>query len=93
MSFLKKLFGGGGDSGGGKPAAETTYEGFAITAIPQSDSGQFRLSGTITKEVNGEMKEHRLIRADLFPSADECAEATIRKAKQVIDEQGEKLFL
>jgi len=93
LSFLKKLFGGGGDgAGGGAPAAEAEYEGFRITASPMADNGQYRLNGTITKTIDGEEKTHRLVRADLFTSADDCAEATLRKARQVIDEQGERLF-
>ena len=33
-----------------------------------------------------------MIRADIFTSADEAAEASIRKAKQMIGEQGERIF-
>jgi hypothetical protein len=46
----------------------------------------------ITKEVAGEAKTHRLIRADLFGSSDEAARFAVVKARQVIDEQGERLF-
>lgn len=94
MSFLKKLFGGGdGGSGGGSgPVAEADHEGFHIVVTPQKDGGQYRLCGVISKEIGGETKEHTLIRADLFTGIDDCTEATIRKAKQVIDEQGDKLF-
>ncbi|MEZ5800214.1 MAG: HlyU family transcriptional regulator [Nitratireductor sp.] len=41
--------------------------------------------------VNGEMKSHRLIRADLFMS-DEASQAFFRKARLVIAEQGESLL-
>ena len=98
MSFFKKLFGGGGggggdDGNGGGNAGETVeHEGFSITPNPQREGGQFRLAGTISKEVDGETKTHHLIRADMFPSADECNAACIRKAKQVIKEQGNRLF-
>ncbi len=96
MSFLKKLFGGG--DGGGREAAEPRvaaeedYEGFAIAATPVPEGGQFRLAATITKEIGGETKTHRLVRADLFTSEDEAARFAIRKARQVIDEQGDRLF-
>jgi RNA polymerase primary sigma factor len=43
-------------------------------------------------EIDGAVKTHHLIRADVFPSADAAAEATIAKAKRIIDEQGEGLF-
>lgn len=93
MSLFKRLFGLGVDSGAGTTlAAESEYEGFTITATPQPEGGQYRLHGTISKTVDGEAKTHILIRADLFPDAGQCAEVTIRKAKQVIDEQGDRLF-
>lgn len=91
MSFLKKLFGGGGD-GGETPAEVIEYNGYSIVATPQKDGGQFRLCGEITKEIDGEVKTHTLIRADIFPGEDSCKEATVRKAKQVIDEQGDHIF-
>ena len=33
-----------------------------------------------------------MIRADMFGSRDEASEAAIRKARQMIKEQGERLF-
>jgi hypothetical protein len=95
MSFLKRLFGGGGgpaSAGAEKPTAETEYKGYAIRATPQKEGQQFRLCGAIEKDVDGERRLHRLIRADLFASADDATEATLRKARQVIDEQGDRIF-
>ncbi|MBB4002176.1 HlyU family transcriptional regulator [Aurantimonas endophytica] len=95
MSFLKKLFGGGGGSrepAAPRIAATETYEGFALAATPMPEGGQFRLAATITKTVAGEEKVHRLIRADMFASQDEAAQAGLRKARQVVDEQGEAMF-
>ena len=92
MSFFTRLFGGGGAAEAAKPAAETDHKGFAIVATPQPEGGQYRLHGTITKIIDDETKTHTLIRADIFPDADQCAQVTIRKAKQVIDEQGEQIF-
>ena len=92
MPFWKKLFGGGNAQKGGKPAAEATYQGYSITATPMPEGGQYRLCGLITKTIDGEVKEHKLIRADVFPSLEETAQATIRKARHLIDEQGDSLF-
>lgn len=96
MSFLKKLFGGKASGGASAswdvPVAEEEHEGFTIAATPMKEGGQFRLAGTISKQIDGELKTHRLIRADLFTSSDECADACMRKAKQVIKEQGDLLF-
>ena len=92
MSFLQRLFGGGGAPKTAAPAAETTHNGYRIAAVPMEEGGQYWLSGIISKEIGGETREHRLIRADVFPDPDSAAAATIEKAKRVIDEQGERLF-
>ena len=93
MSFLKKLF-GGGSSEPKAPAVvdEETYKDFHIAASPMPEGGQYRLAATITKTIDGEEKSHRLIRADLFTGQDEAAQFAIRKARQMIDEQGDRLF-
>ena len=92
MSFLKKLFGGSSEPRAPKVAAEETYKDFHIAATPMPESGQYRLAANVSKEIGGEERTHRLIRADLFTSEDEAATFAIRKAKQMIDEQGERLF-
>lgn len=92
MSFLKKLF--GGSSAGETPAAAdpVEHQGYTISPAPAAEGGQFRLGAVISKEIDGEVKEHRLIRADLFPSRDEAIGAAVRKAKLVIAEQGDRMF-
>jgi len=94
MSFLKKLFGGGGSAGSGepKPVEELTYEGFHIATMPMDEGGQFRVCAMITKEVDGETKTHKLIRADMSGSQKEASDISMRKAKQMIDEQGERFL-
>ena len=62
MSIFRKLFGGGG--GSSAPEAEPEeYNGFAITPEPIKEGHTFRIAARIEKEVNGEVKTHRLIRA------------------------------
>ncbi len=90
MSFLKRLFGAKG--AGAAPAAEIIHEGYRIAATPQKEGDQFRLHGTISKEIDGELKSHTLIRADLFPASEDCVAQTFVKAKQVIKEQGTAIF-
>ncbi len=92
MSFLKRLFGGGEKAAAVASEPDAEYEGFSIRATPQADGGQFRLCGIISKEVDGEMREHKLIRADMFPNENDAKDAAIRKARQVIDEQGDRLL-
>lgn len=90
MSILSKLFGG---SGGGPAGPEPTeYQGFQITPDPMKEGSKFRISASISKEVAGETKTHKLIRADVLDSWDDAVDASVRKAKQMIDEQGDRLF-
>ncbi len=92
MSFLKKLFGGGGAQ---KPVAieQVEYKGCQIESVPMNEGGQFRVSAMIRKEIDGEVKEHRLIRADQCATLDEATEISMRKARQMIDEQGDRIFI
>ena len=93
MDSIRNLFGGRSASGPPQAANEPdTYKDCLIYAEPMAEGGQYRLAATITKEIGGETKTHRLIRADLFASAEEAARFSLSKARQVIDEQGERLF-
>lgn len=91
MSFFRKLF-GGGDPAPAAPAKTLEYKGYTIQPKPFQEGGQYQTCGIISKEIDGAVKEHRLIRADRFPSLDDATETTIRKARQVIDEQGDRIF-
>ena len=90
MSLLKRLFGGGG--GGAAPARVVEHEGFRITPTPQAEGGEYRLCALIEAEKDGQTLSHTLIRADLIRSREEAEEAAILKAKQLIDQQGMRLF-
>jgi hypothetical protein len=91
MSWLKKIFGGDGTSAPGAGKAQE-YKGFSIIATPIKEGGQWRLAGTISKELGGAMKEHKFIRADLFSSKDEAEQFTLSKAQLIIDQSGDSIF-
>ena len=94
MSFWKSLFGGGRDkpTGPPKPVREAEHDGFRIQATPYAEAGQFQVAGVISKEIDGVARQHRFVRADRFGSLDEAAEFTVTKARQIIDQRGDKLF-
>ena len=99
MSFLKSLFGGkGGDEGvGGKGAiakggASEDYNGFTIRATPMRQGSEHGLAGTIEKEIDGEVKTYSFIRADKFMSHEDAESAALAKGRQLVDEQGDRLF-
>ncbi len=91
MSILSRLFGGGATPDP-KQVEPETYKDFQIYPEPAKESGKWRLSGRIEKEIDGTVKSHLLIRADTFDSEDMATEATLAKARQVIDEQGARIF-
>lgn len=94
MSFLKKLFGGGNSESGSAPKVldEQEYNGFTIKAIEMRVGGEFQLNGEISKDVDGEIKTHKFIRADRLSSADQAAVTAIAKGRQLVDEQGDALL-
>lgn len=94
MSLFSKLFGrGSGSAEKAPPAREPElYEGFRIFAEPRPVAAGHQVAARIEKEVGGEVKVHHLLRADTTQSADEAAAHAVHKAKQVIDEQGERIF-
>lgn len=96
MSFLKRLF-GLGESGGAKASepkdqGSVDHKGFKIIATPFSEAGQFQTCGVITKEIDGAVKEHRFIRADRFANQADAVNIIFMKGRQIIDEQGDRLF-
>jgi hypothetical protein len=88
MSIFKKLFGGGTS----EDAPTETYKEFRITATPIPESGTYRVSALIEKDVDGQTLQHKLVRADTVQGLEAAQAASIGKAKQVIDEQGDRLF-
>ena len=93
MSFWKSLFGGGSAAESeGKPGAPVEYNGFTIRAAPYKSDGQYQTAGIIEKDVGGMRKEHKFIRADRHASLDDAVEFSLSKAKQIVDQQGERMF-
>ncbi len=92
MSLFSRLFGSKSSPEAPQAAQAIEYEGFRITPQPMKEAQGFRLSALIEKDVNGVSKSHQLIRADTINDFDACVEASVAKAKQIIDQQGERLF-
>lgn len=94
MSLLSRLFGGrpGPDA---KPQPEREpedYKGYAIQPEPIREGSHWRVAARIEREVEGEVKSHHLIRADMLGDPDAAVAESVRKAKQMIDEQGDRIF-
>lgn len=93
-SFFSKLFGGGTGNKTVSPEKSdpVSYEGLILQAAPQAEGNQWRLAGVIIHESETGPLERQFVRADLFTSRNEAEEFSIRKGKQIIDEQGKRLF-
>lgn len=91
MPFWSRLF---GSASGDTPAPDAgeEYKGFRITPQPIREGGQYRIAARIEKTVDGETLRHDLIRADTMASLDEAIAISAAKARQMIDERGERLF-
>jgi hypothetical protein len=93
MSFWKKLFGGGALAReSSAPAKSIDYNGFTIRAEPYLSEGHYQVAGVIEKEIGGERKQHKFIRADRHPSRDDAVEIALAKGRLIVDEQGERMF-
>ncbi|MGA8321738.1 MAG: HlyU family transcriptional regulator [Xanthobacteraceae bacterium] len=95
MSFFSSLFrrGAAADSGAAaKAAAPIEYKGYVICAAPYKNNGQYQTAGTIAREIDGERKEHRFVRADAYASYDDAVTFTENKARQIVDLQGDRIF-
>ena len=94
MGWLKKIL-GGSSTGTGKPARdvqhEEEYKGYWLSIAPQKQGGQYRVAATIHK-MDDPNKVHQLIRADLLPSLDIATEQTLTKARQAVDQLGDRMF-
>ncbi|MFW5834172.1 MAG: HlyU family transcriptional regulator [Pseudomonadota bacterium] len=94
FGFLGKLFGGnqGEKAPATHPGTAVEYQGFTILPEPFERGGQWQLAARITKTVDGETREHHLIRADLIADPTEAQSSAVTKAKRMIDEQGDGIF-
>lgn len=96
-SFIKglwaRLSGSGDDASSSEPAAEAVeYKGFRIRPAPYPAKGQYQTAGVIERDFEAGTKEHRFIRAETHASKDDASTFAIAKGKQIIDEQGDRIF-
>ena len=93
VRFLRRLFSPGrGARPTSRADASVEYHGYTITAVPEKESGGWRLAGTISKGTGADRKAHQFVRADTSPDREAIVAMTIAKAKRLIDEQGDRLF-
>jgi hypothetical protein len=87
-----RLAGGGGGASDGPAIPAVEYKGYRIRPAPYRANDQYQTAGVIEKDTPEGVKEHRFVRADTYPNRDDAIAFTISKAKQIIDQQGDRIF-
>jgi hypothetical protein len=93
--LMKKLFGGGnaGADEGVKPLGDAVeHKGCTIQPLAMQKGSQYLTAGVISKAFPDGRREHRFVRADTHSSTDQAHDFAIVKGRQIIDEQGDRLF-
>ena len=87
-----RLASGGAGASEGPAAATVEYKGYRIKPAPYRTKDQYQTAGTIEKDTPEGVKEHRFIRADTYHNRDDAIAFAVTKAKQIIDQQGDRIF-
>ena len=87
-----RLASGGGHPSNGPAIQTVEYKGYRIKPAPYRANDQYQTAGVIEKDTPEGVKEHRFVRADTYHSRDDAIAFTVSKAKQIIDQQGDRIF-
>ena len=75
------------------PVPAVEYKGYLIQPAPyRNNNGAYQTAGTIEKDTPDGAKRHEFVRADTYDNRDDAISFTISKAKQVIDQLGDRMF-
>lgn len=89
-----RLTGGSGAREANEPPAPATeYKGYRIRPAPYRTNGVYQTAGIIEKDSPEGVKTHRFVRADTHPSREDAISFALSKAKQIIDLQGDRIFV
>lgn len=75
------------------PVPVVEYKGYRIHPTPYlNNNSAYQTAGTIEKDTPDGVKRHEFVRADTYDSREDAVAFTISKAKQVIDQLGDRMF-
>lgn len=92
MGFFSKWFGSDSKASEMPTREPVEYKTFFIYQEAKPENGQYRVAGRITKEVDGELKQHDFIRSDVVSSEQDANELMLSKAKLFIDQMHGNIF-
>ncbi|MSO65349.1 MAG: hypothetical protein EXQ85_06070 [Alphaproteobacteria bacterium] len=90
--FFGRLLAGGEADAPPERSAAVDYKGFAIAPMFRRQGGQWLTAGVISKTIAGAVKEHHFVRAETHGSRELAADFALIKARQIVDERGERIF-
>ena len=93
--LFRKLTGAGGTTDESVPQVQgeaVEYNGYQIYFTPKKSGAQWLTAGLIVKETPEGRREQAFIRAETHPGQDSARDFAMIKARQIIDEQGDRLF-
>jgi hypothetical protein len=95
LAKLRQVFSRLSSRGAGAPepaVAPVEYKGYRIRPEPYRTENHYQTAGTIEKVTAEGVRAHRFVRADTYHSREDAIAFTITKAKQIIDQQGDRMF-
>jgi hypothetical protein len=91
---LARMTGGRTEGGSDEAdAPEIEYQGYRIRPTPYRTERHYQTAGIIEKDFPDGPKRHRFVRADTHHSKDDAVAFAVSKAKQIIDLQGDRIFI
>jgi len=92
FSKLKAAFGRLAGPAGEPSIPAVEYKGYRIHPAPYLNGNTYQTAGTIEKDTPEGVKRHQFVRADTCENRDDAIAFTITKARQLIDQQGDRMF-
>lgn len=75
------------DDGEPEIAARESYKAFEIEAAPIREGKTWRVAGAIVPGASADAEKQSFVRADTCASYDDAVAVSLRKARQIVDEQ------
>lgn len=91
-SLWQQLRGRRGQSARAAVAARETYHGFTVLAMPRAEGATWRIAGEIHREGADGPHVYTFVRVDTASDHDAAVQLSLRKARQLVDENGDRLF-
>lgn len=96
-AMLRKLFGLGAGKGADKQeettdadaaiGARETYKAFELQAAPKREGKTWRVAGHVVNNDASDAAPQAFVRADTYMDYDDAVAVSLRKARQIVDEQ------